>query len=86
MLNLLEVANCRQYGKNVFNDHALIVGEKIVHYQISRITFFGMKNMIGENDCLFFKLVNQRMKVGIMHDGRGTFPDNHLAEMVEHQA
>jgi hypothetical protein len=83
--HFLEMANGGQHRKDGFDNHVLIMVERLAHLQISRVPFFGMESMIREDRGAIYETLIQRMRVAIMHVGGVTVPVDHLGEMVEQE-
>lgn len=81
--DFLEMADGGQHGQYSFDNHALVVVERLTHLQVSRIASGGVKAMIGEHHRAIFEALDQGMKGSVMDIGRITVPANHLPQMIE---
>lgn len=78
-----EMANGGEHREHGFHDHTHVPGFGFADLQVLRISLFGVKAMVCQDNHLVFKGLDQGMKGCIMNIGSGTRPTTDQAFLVE---
>jgi len=84
--HLLEVADQREHRQHGCDEHAIIPFPALTQFQVGGIPRCGMEGEITQDEHVFLKLPDERLKARVMHIGGVTRPGHDQAEPIQQQA
>ena len=82
---LLEMTHQSEHGEHCLHPHTLVPLTTLAEFEVGRVSVFGMKACISEDDHLVFKLGDKVLEASVVDIGGVTVPGCNQSQVIEHQ-
>ena len=82
---LLEMTHQSEHGEHRLYPHTLVPLTTLAELEVGRVSVFGMKSQVSQDNHLVFKLGDKVLEASVVDIGGVTVPSCNQSQVIEHQ-